>query len=113
VADAHVRPEYLELTAADELLAMENLDVLRQNGFEVEVDEEISENRPRLKLLAQPVSKNTLFDVKGEHPITGLQLFFSHMLSRSGRAHSTLARPTNRANGKMLEGESHVCNESL
>jgi DNA mismatch repair protein PMS2 len=65
----------LELTAADELLAIENVDVLRKNGFEVEVDgeKEVGSDSDdvapaqggRLKLTAQPVSKSTVFDMKG------------------------------------------------
>lgn len=54
------------MTAADELLAVENIHVLRQNGFEIDVDEEGEvASGPRLKLLAQPVSKSTVFDMKG------------------------------------------------
>ena len=34
------RPRPLELTAADELLALENIDIIRNNGFELAVDEE-------------------------------------------------------------------------
>lgn len=55
----------LELTAADELVALENMHVLQQNGFEVGLEEEQPAGR-RLRLLAQPVSKNTEFDVQGE-----------------------------------------------
>jgi hypothetical protein len=56
----------LELTAADELLALENIDVLRQNGFEIinEVGDVSGQSR-QLKLVAQPVSKSTVFDMKG------------------------------------------------
>ncbi|KIY49654.1 hypothetical protein FISHEDRAFT_40913 [Fistulina hepatica ATCC 64428] len=74
----------LELTAADEMVALEHLDILRQNGFEVEVidcdsngenrfspegdvdDDDVTVNhrQSRLKLVAQPVSKSTSFDVK-------------------------------------------------
>lgn len=56
----------MELTASDELLTMENMDVLRQNGFEVEVDsgEEYGQGS-RLKLTAQPISKSIIFDMKG------------------------------------------------
>jgi len=59
------RPQPLELTAADELLATENIDILRQNGFEIEIDEDsaFGEGR-RLNLVAQPTSKSTIFDVK-------------------------------------------------
>ena len=82
----------LELTAADELIALENADVLRSNGFEIalndpdanpdtgpdtdpdivmmEGDHSIHDNttsatRKRLKLIAQPVSGSTTFDTKG------------------------------------------------
>ena len=59
-------PKPLELSAPDELVALDNLDVLRQNGFEIEVaDDAISDTRHhRLKLVAQPVSKSTVFDLR-------------------------------------------------
>jgi len=61
-----LRPQSLELTAADELLAIENIEILRQNGFEVgEVDDPNTGLGHRLQLVAQPVSKNTDFDMKG------------------------------------------------
>ena len=56
----------LELTAADELVALENMHVLQQNGFEVGLEVEQPAGR-RLRLLAQPVSKNTEFDVQGKN----------------------------------------------
>lgn len=56
-------PRVLELTAADELVALENMSVLQQNGFEVAIEEEQSVGR-RLRLVAQPVSKNTEFDIQ-------------------------------------------------
>ncbi|GLB43816.1 putative DNA mismatch repair protein [Lyophyllum shimeji] len=46
------KPQAMELTASDELLALENMDVLRQNGFEVE-EADVDE-----------VSKSTVFDMK-------------------------------------------------
>lgn len=58
------RPRPLELTAADELLAIERIDVLRKNGFDLEVDED-APARQRVKLTAIPVSKNTAFGVEG------------------------------------------------
>ena len=61
-----LRPQPLELTATDELIAIENVDVLRQNGFEVEIDDSEGSGS-RLRLLAQPVSKSTIFDMKGGH----------------------------------------------
>ncbi|KAG6819371.1 hypothetical protein H0H93_012454 [Arthromyces matolae] len=61
------KPQRIELTAADELVALENIHMLRQNGFEVEEIDEEDAVRPgaRLQLSAQPVSKSTVFDMKG------------------------------------------------
>lgn len=57
----------MQLTAADELVAMENLDVLRANGFEVGVDEDAPPGRgERVSLKAMPVSKETVFDFHGQ-----------------------------------------------
>ncbi|KZW00314.1 Pms2 protein, partial [Exidia glandulosa HHB12029] len=58
-----LRPRPLELTAADELLAIERIDVLRKNGFDLEVDEDAPAHQ-RIKLTAIPVSKNTSFSVE-------------------------------------------------
>jgi DNA mismatch repair protein PMS2 len=58
------RPEPLELTAADEILAVENIDVLKRNGFEVVRKGNDEEEEGRLHLVAQPVSKDTVFDMK-------------------------------------------------
>jgi DNA mismatch repair ATPase MutL len=69
------RPQLLELTAADELLAADNVELLRQNGFEVEVaghGELETGQRHRLELVAQPVSKSTVFDMKGDSLCTPL-----------------------------------------
>ena len=57
------------MTAGDEIVAVENLDILRSNGFEVEIDEDQIPGRgERIKLSAMPVSKETTFDFKGELP---------------------------------------------
>ncbi|THH15413.1 hypothetical protein EW146_g5056 [Bondarzewia mesenterica] len=59
------RPRELELTAADELLAIENIDILKQNGFEIDIGDDMeSRDAQRVKLVAQPVSKSTVFDMK-------------------------------------------------
>ncbi|EJC99529.1 uncharacterized protein FOMMEDRAFT_38738, partial [Fomitiporia mediterranea MF3/22] len=58
------KPRPLELTAADELLALENIDILKSNGFEVTVDEDAEPSQGRIKLVAQPVSGSTNFDMK-------------------------------------------------
>ncbi|KAG6866554.1 hypothetical protein C0991_002039 [Blastosporella zonata] len=62
------KPQTIELTATDELVALENMDMLRQNGFEVEEvdgdgDVEMRQGA-RLRLTAQPISKSTVFDIK-------------------------------------------------
>lgn len=61
------RPQPLRLSAADEVMAIDNMDVLNRNGFEIVIDD--SEGRepskPRLSLVGQPVSKRTTFDIKG------------------------------------------------
>ena len=73
---AKSRPQPLELTAADELLATENIEVLRQNGFEIEVDDgAYSGQGSRLKLVAQPISKSTVFDMKGTVVTSNLDVF--------------------------------------
>ncbi|KAI0692134.1 hypothetical protein C8T65DRAFT_745273 [Cerioporus squamosus] len=57
------RPQVLELAAADEIVALENIDVLRQNGFELDVSEDRAPGQ-RMQLTAQPISKSTVFDMK-------------------------------------------------
>ncbi|TFK88963.1 DNA mismatch repair protein MutL [Polyporus arcularius HHB13444] len=57
------RPQILELAAADEIVALENVDVLRQNGFELDVSEDRAPGQ-RMQLTAQPISKSTVFDMK-------------------------------------------------
>jgi DNA mismatch repair protein PMS2 len=57
-------PRQLDLPAADELLVMDNLDVLKSNGFDVDFDE----TRPagsRIRLVAHPTSKSTVFGIPG------------------------------------------------
>lgn len=57
-------PRTLNLPSADEIVAMDNLDVLRLNGYDVLIDEDADVGE-RVKLIAQPVSKDTVFDVGG------------------------------------------------
>ncbi|KAF8797761.1 hypothetical protein BYT27DRAFT_6923499 [Phlegmacium glaucopus] len=60
-----LRRQPLELTAADEMLAMENIEVLRQNGFEIEIDECAPIGLgSRLHLAAKPTSGSTVYDMK-------------------------------------------------
>lgn len=63
----NLSPRPLELTAGDEIVAMENIDILHSNGFEVNVDEDKAPGRgERISLTAMPVSKETTFDFKGQ-----------------------------------------------
>ncbi|KAI0324978.1 DNA mismatch repair protein MutL [Cubamyces sp. BRFM 1775] len=84
-------PQVLELTAADELVALENFDVLRQNGFELEV----IEDRPpgqRVQLTAQPISKSTVFDMKDlEELLHRLQGTPSGQMVRCSKARAMFA----------------------
>ena len=67
----------MELSAADEIIAMDNLEVLRANGFELEVAEDLPVGK-RLKLVAQPQSKGTVFDIAGK-PKRGLPVIFQNI----------------------------------
>lgn len=45
---------------------MENIEVLRQNGFDLSVEQDEETEETRLALSAQPISKETVFDFKGQ-----------------------------------------------
>ncbi|KAH7108172.1 hypothetical protein BKA62DRAFT_609936 [Auriculariales sp. MPI-PUGE-AT-0066] len=66
-----LRPRRLELTAADEIIAIDRLNIIRQNGFELVIDEEAPVHH-RITLTAMPVSKNTTFDAKDLDELLGL-----------------------------------------
>ena len=98
-----LRPQPLELTASDEMVALENINVLQQNGFEIDVDSEVSVGQGnKLKLTAQPVSKNTTFDMKGglnndncfSRLFSDDKLGFFSSFHRFGRNYSSDARST-------------------
>ncbi|KAK4686266.1 DNA mismatch repair protein PMS2, partial [Tremellales sp. Uapishka_1] len=72
-AQSLIMPKALQLTSGDEIVAMENIDVLKSNGFEVGIDEDKPPGRgERIKLLAMPVSKETTFDFKGNYRDLGI-----------------------------------------
>ncbi|CDS82381.1 related to PMS1-DNA mismatch repair protein [Sporisorium scitamineum] len=56
-------PRPLELSASDELVAIEHQETLLSNGFEIAVSE-TGLPGTRVKLVAQPISKATVFGVK-------------------------------------------------
>ncbi|XP_061611142.1 mismatch repair endonuclease PMS2 isoform X1 [Phyllopteryx taeniolatus] len=53
-------PQKLDLTAVNENVLMENIDIFRKNGFEFQVDEE-AQVMERVKLVSLPTSKNWTF----------------------------------------------------
>ncbi|KAI9319340.1 hypothetical protein BX666DRAFT_1458514 [Dichotomocladium elegans] len=58
-----VVPHRPELTVSEELVAIENADILRKNGFEIHVDNTEMPGR-RIKVHSQPMSNTKLFDKK-------------------------------------------------
>ncbi|KAL7424703.1 ATP-binding mismatch repair protein [Cryptotrichosporon argae] len=85
-AQALIRPRPLQLTAADELVALEHLDVLRANGFDVVVDDAAAPGRgARVSLAAMPVSKDTVFDFKDLEQLL-------HLLSDGARPAGQMVR---------------------
>lgn len=60
-------PRALGLPSHDEITAMEHVEMLRLNGFELQIDDEAAVGE-RVKLVAQPVSKDTVFGVSGKSP---------------------------------------------
>ena len=55
----------MELTAQEEIIVTENLEVFRKNGFEFEIDQEAPPTK-RIKLLTLPYSKGTQFGISGK-----------------------------------------------
>ncbi|KAJ1961142.1 ATP-binding mismatch repair protein [Dispira parvispora] len=58
-----IQPRTLDLSVTEELVALEHLDVLRKNGFQLELDTEGSPGQ-RLRLKSQPFVDHTLFDIQ-------------------------------------------------
>lgn len=56
-------PQKLELTAANEAILMDNVDIFRKNGFEFEIDANAEAMR-KVKLSSLPMSKNWTFGVE-------------------------------------------------
>ncbi|KAF9496861.1 DNA mismatch repair protein MutL [Pleurotus eryngii] len=103
------KPLNLELTAADEIVALENIEVLRNNGFDVVTTQDVEENasdssscptRRRLQLIAQPVSKDTIFGVKDLEEL--IQLMHDHPAGQMVRPSKTRAMFAMRACRKSV-----------
>lgn len=60
----YFRPRAVELTASEEMVAMDNIDILKANGFDIQVDDNAPPTQ-KIKIISQPVSKNTMFNMKG------------------------------------------------
>ncbi|KAI8142324.1 hypothetical protein BJV82DRAFT_616341 [Fennellomyces sp. T-0311] len=58
-----IEPQTVELTAAEELVVMENQEIIRANGFDVEIDES-KEPTQRIRVISQPMSNDIMFDKK-------------------------------------------------
>ncbi|PFX27938.1 mismatch repair endonuclease PMS2-like [Stylophora pistillata] len=56
-------PQKLELTASNEAILMDNVEIFRKNGFEFEIDENAEAMR-KVKLISLPMSKNWTFGVE-------------------------------------------------
>ncbi|KAF7416356.1 hypothetical protein PC9H_002621 [Pleurotus ostreatus] len=104
-----IKPLNLELTAADEIVALENIEVLRNNGFDVVTTQDDEENasdssscptRRRLQLIAQPVSKDTIFGVKDLEEL--IQLMHDHHAGQMVRPSKTRAMFAMRACRKSV-----------
>ncbi|KAK4049596.1 ATP-binding mismatch repair protein [Microbotryomycetes sp. JL201] len=94
-----LQSQILHLPAHDELTAIENADVLRLNGFGVQIDEEAQVGH-RIKLVAKPVSKDTVF---------GLDDLEELLEQISSRSKSTVAR-TSKARRMFA---SRACRKSV
>ena len=58
-----ILPQHLELTAVNENILADNVEVFRKNGFEFEIDETAPPTK-RVKLTSLPMSKNWTFGVE-------------------------------------------------
>jgi DNA mismatch repair ATPase MutL len=59
-----IQPRSIGLTASEEMVAMDNVEILKANGFDIEVDENAPPTQ-KIKIVSQPISKNTMFSTKG------------------------------------------------
>lgn len=58
------RPMPIELSSADEMVVMDNLEIFRMNGFDFEIDEDAKTTK-RVKLISYPFSQGTEFGLRG------------------------------------------------
>ena len=110
VVDGMVGPRLLELSVVDELTAIDNMEVLKKNGFVVQVDEVVPEGeRPKLRLAAQPMSKGTMFDMKGRSLLPDAPwCLLMCVRCRFGRDITPNERRQPKRNDPMLKGPRNV-----
>lgn len=97
----------LELSVVDELVALDNIDMLKKNGFVLQVDKDApTGERPKVRLVAQPMSKDTMFDMKGG-PHLGLLLWLTRHRPR-GDSTPDERRKCER-DGAVFQGPGDVC----
>jgi hypothetical protein len=87
---------------------------LQQNGFEVEVnDEETRGQGSRLKLVAQPVSKSTVFDMKGLLRSMAVSSLITERGSRFGGVDPAHAGLPDWPDDSLFKSTSNVCHEGM
>lgn len=65
-----LKPQPIELTSMEELTVMDNVHVLRNNGFEISIQEDAAPGSgERIQLVSQPISKDTIFGLEGKSSI--------------------------------------------
>ncbi|KAI9272541.1 hypothetical protein BY458DRAFT_474099 [Sporodiniella umbellata] len=85
-----IRPLTLDLTAAEEIIVMENIEIFKLNGFTVRV---LQENQPtrRIQVISQPVTKRAMFDHKDFSEIVHLLTENPGEMVRCSRNRATFA----------------------
>jgi hypothetical protein len=100
-------------------VAVDNVEVLRQNGFEVEADDDVDPSSGkvhRLHLIAQPVSKSTVFDIKGMLDDIYVNRVWTGLIQQRNRfrgTYSLTARSTDGTDGQVLQSSCNVCYAGL
>lgn len=77
--DFLIRPRSLNLPSHEEIIAIENVEILRLNGFDVLINEDADIGQ-RVKLIAQPVSKDTVFGVEGSSFLLPCVRYTAHLI---------------------------------
>ena len=98
------RPQTMELTASDELLAMEMVDVLRLNGFEVEGEADDEGECRRLQAQVDCAAGHQEHRLRYERFDTSTSTIISLFAARFGGTNTPHEGSSGRSDGKMFEG---------